>query len=299
VKSSPWFFRPLRTGAVVFAALAAAGWALRPLEQPAWERLTRDAPPPPAGASLAGDLGQAALAGLLGGFRALAADFMFLKANADWSDRDPRATTTSLRLTTAIDPRPVYFWINGAFMMANDMPGWRVEKDGGWQVVPPAAQRAFTREQAAQGIAYLEEGMRYHPNSPGLHEAVGFIHMVRLHRAAKDAGDATAAREELLLAADAYGRAAVLPGASPLAARMRARKLAEAGRPREALDWLTQHYAKLPKPAVSRELLEAVSAGEAAPTADTRAVAKAADTLALIRELEQQLGVPREQAVRQ
>ncbi len=296
MKSSLSLPQSLRTGAVVFAALAAAGWALRPLEQTAWEQIERDAPPAPANETITAGLGQAAIVGLLGGFRTLAADFMFLKANADWSDRDLRATTTSLRLTTALDPRPLYFWINGARMMANEMPGWRVEQAGGWDVVPPAVQRAFTREQAAQGIAYLEEAIRYHPNSPTPYETIAFIHMVRLHRVALDAGDPAAANEELLQAADFYGRAAALPGAPYFDARMRGRLLARAGRPREALGWFVKLYPTLPKPAGLPGAQPASGRGQ--PTEDEVFAAAAADVLEQIRELEQQLGLPPEQAFR-
>jgi hypothetical protein len=281
---------------VVLVALAAAGWALRPLERTARERLERDAPPAPAGETLAADLGQAAVIGLLGGFRTLAADFMFLKANADWSDHDLRATTTSLRLTTALDPRPLYFWINGARMMANEMPGWRVEQAGGWGVVPPAVQRAFAREQAAQGIAYLEEALRHHPDSPAPYETIAFIHMVRLHRVALDAGDPAAANEELLRAAEFYGRAARLPGAPYYDARLCGRLLARAGRPREALDWFVKLYPTLPKPAGLPGAQPASGRGQ--PTEDEIYAAAAGDVLEQIRELERQLGVPPEQTFR-
>jgi hypothetical protein len=292
VRSSLFLPRPFRTGAATFAALAVAGWVLAPLERSAWAQVAANAPELRAD-TLAGDLGQGAVVGLLGGFRSLVADFVYLKAWSDWDEHDLRGTVTHLRLTTAIDPRPVYFWINGARMMANDMPGWRVEQAGGWETVPVAVQRTFAREQAALGIAYLEEGLRANPNSPLLHLEIAYTQLNRLLRVANDAGDPEAARQAMLRAADAFGRAAALPGAPYVAARMRGRWLAKAGRPREALDWLVKFYPTLPKPSAS-----VVASSDGQPTEDDLRGYAREDTLGLIREIEQELKVPPEQAFR-
>ncbi|HWA86039.1 MAG TPA: hypothetical protein VG710_07455, partial [Opitutus sp.] len=51
-----------------------------------------------------------------GGLRAVAADLAWLRANSAWEQRDPARTRTWLNLVVALDPRPAYFWINGARM---------------------------------------------------------------------------------------------------------------------------------------------------------------------------------------
>ena len=63
---------------------------------------------------------------LLGGFRALVADGTWIRMYDVWEERDLPVVDTLIRLVTAIDPRPLYFWLNGARIMAYDMPDWRV-----------------------------------------------------------------------------------------------------------------------------------------------------------------------------
>ncbi|MDI1335718.1 MAG: hypothetical protein PSU94_05985 [Lacunisphaera sp.] len=212
-------FRPALLGAT-FAVLVATAVVLRPLEQSL--------------ASTGGHVEQlAALAGrggalaVLGGLRSVVAGGFWLQANLAWERRDAPATTALLGLTVAADERPLYFWLNGARMLAYDLPEWPLA------AAPPAAVRQKVRaDYARQALLFLEQGRRWHGAAAALLIEMGNIHLRRT-------GD-------LESAARCYRQAAELPGAPYYAARIHGELLRELGRPAEALAWLRQVLPKLP-----------------------------------------------------
>jgi tetratricopeptide (TPR) repeat protein len=232
VKFNSSALRPLWTGLLVVAALAVTGAAIRPFEDPAWQ-FVRGKQPALKLDSLQGALGQGVTVGLLGGFRAIVADFFWIKTNAVWEDNDLPATQTFIKLVTAIDPRPLYFWQNGSRMIAYDMPNWRIVEEGGYDSVPQSRQRQIDEEQSAVALKYLNEAFGHHPDSPMLHIEVANVHLNRL----KDNASAAAA----------YLKAAQQPGAPYYAGRIYAELLRRLGRKQEAYEWLKQLYPTLPK----------------------------------------------------
>jgi hypothetical protein len=241
---------------VTLAALAATNLALRPLEGPAWEQVRArgagiDAP------GIESAVGQGVVAGLLGGFRALAADFLWLKVNSEWEEMDLPATETAIRAVTAIDPRPVYFWVNGARMIAYDMPNWRIERGGGFDVVPLSVRTRVDEEQARIALELLADARQAHPDDPTLVIEVANIYLRRLH--------------DTTTAAQLYRQAAELAGAPFYAARIHAELLRNLGRRQEAHVWLVHLHQTLPR-----------DVPEAMPEV----------VLARIREIEDELGMP-------
>jgi hypothetical protein len=170
--------------------------------------------------------------GLLGGFRAIVADFTWLRLHVIWEQRDLPATEAMLKLVTAVDPRPIYFWVNGARIMAFDMTAWRIEGAGGYDVVPPPQQERIGAEQARLAIKRLEDAMKYHPASADLWIERANIELNRLHDTAA--------------AAASYRRAWEQPRAPYYAARLHAELLKRLGRNAEALDWLVKLHPQLP-----------------------------------------------------
>ena len=226
-------FRPLRTGFVVALGLLGAGLVLRPLESPAWEAV-RAKQPALRLESLKDALGQGVTVGLLGGFRAIVADLFWIRTNSVWEKNDIPATQTSIKLVTAIDPRPLYFWLNGSRMIAYDMPNWRIDKAGGWDAVPEAVRRRFDEEQSAIAIKYLEGALGFHPNEPLLTLEIGNIHANRL--------------KDIETAARYYLEASKQPDAPYYAARIYAEWLfRRLERPAEAYEFLKKLYPTLPK----------------------------------------------------
>lgn len=259
--------RPLLTGFVVVAILAVTGALIRPIEQPAWE-FVRAQQPALKLDSLQGALGQGVTVGLLGGFRAIVADFFWIKTNSVWEDSDLPTTESFIKITTAVDPRPLYFWQNGARMIAYDMPNWRIKAEGGYDAVPPARQRKIDEEQSARGLDLLNTAFGHHPNSAALHIEIANIYNNRL----KDYENA----------AKAYKRAAEIPNSPYFSARIYAELLRKLGRKREAYDWLVKLYPTLPKVADREKGISDFQAESA----------MAFVVLERIRELEGELNIP-------
>lgn len=174
------------------------------------------------------------MVGLLGGFRAVTADFLWVRANADWEEQDLPTTQTLIKLVTTVDSRPLLFWINGARMIGYDMPVWRIDaaaREGG--ELPAVAQAQVFEEQARAALDLLERARVYHPAEPLLLIEMGSIRHRKL-------GD-------LAGAAELYRQAALLPGAPYYAARIRGEMLRQLGRDREALAWLVEVHRGLPR----------------------------------------------------
>ena len=217
----------LVTLTVVFAALAVSGraleWMVTPLKVERAMAVERPAVSPGAGA----------LFGWLGGFRALAADFLWLRMHARWETRDLPATQTLMGLTTTVDPRPIYFWLNGARILAYDLPAWRIEAEGGYATVPAERQQVIDTEQARLALRRIATARQVHPASATLWIEQANIELNRLHDTAA--------------AAESYRHAWAQPGAPYYAARLHAELLRRLGRKAEAYAWLRALHAKLPK----------------------------------------------------
>lgn len=212
---------------VTFAVLLAASVVLHPLAQSV-APLARL----PARAGRGGTLA------LLGGMRSVVAGGFWLKANLAWEKRDSAATFEFIELTVAADGRPTYFWLNGARMLACDLPEWRCDADA-----PAAIRQKMVTDCAQQALQFLERGRRQHGDEAAILIEMGNIHLRRT-------GDLEAA-------ARCYRQAAGLPGAPYYAARIHGELLRELGRPAEALAWLRRVLPGLPPddPAARREVV--------------------------------------------
>lgn len=221
-------------GAVLLATvlgLALAGALLHRWVEPAWQAARARQPALRLDSSLTA-AGQGVTLALLGGFRALVADATWLRMYALWEERDLPGTETLLRLVGGLDPRPVYFWLNGTRIIAYDFPVWRVQAAGGHEVVPEREQRRIGQEQGRQALQHLEQAMSFHPASADLWVERANVQLNRM-------GD-------LLGAAESYRRAWEQPRAPYYAGRMHAELLRRAGRKADALAWLVHLHQTLP-----------------------------------------------------
>jgi hypothetical protein len=248
--------------ALIVVVLACAGAALDYVVAPAWTAARARQPALRLDSSVAA-AGQGVTLALLGGFRALVADAVWIRMYVLWERRDLPGTQSLIQLASAIDPRPLYFWVNGARILANDLAAWRVEAAGGYETVGPAVEARVNREQGSVGIAHLAAAMAYHPASPELWIERANIELHRMR--------------DLEAAAESYGRAWEQPRAPYYAARLHAEMLRRAGRKQEALAFLVQLHPSLPSD----------DDGAARET-----------VLERIRELERELGVPAEKRYR-
>lgn len=211
--------------------LLVLGLVTRPIEKPAWERIKSRQPELNLD-SLEGALGQGVIVGMLGGFRAIMADFLWIQTNSVWERRERAELDSMVRLVTSIDPRPVFFWINSARMIAYDVPNWRIREEGGYFEVPEERQKFIDREQAEQAFALIDRALEFHPDHPKLYLEIGQIYLNRL----KDPASA----------APWFLRASEQPGAPYFAARIYAELLRRQGQDVEAYEFLKGLFQRLP-----------------------------------------------------
>lgn len=260
----PWpaAWSKLGPPAIAAVCLAVTGTLLQELVAPAW-RAFRANEPALRSVSRMTAAGPGVALALLGGFRALIADAAWIRLYVSWEQRDLPATDSLIRLVPAIDPRPVYFWLNGARIMAYDFAAWRIEAAGGYDRLSRDQQDRIVREQAGNALRHLAAAVKIHPARADLWIERANIELNRLH--------------ELDAAAESYRHAAELPDAPYYAARLHAEILRRQGRNLEALAWLIRLHPTLPKDS------EAAAAGV---------------VLSRIRELERQTGVSAEKSYR-
>jgi tetratricopeptide (TPR) repeat protein len=231
VKFNHPIFLRLRAILVTLVFLLVVGALTRPIETPAWERV-KSRQPELNLAGLEGAMGQGVLVGMLGGFRAVIADFLWIQTNSVWERRERAKLDSMVRLVTSIDPRPVFFWINSARMLAYDVPNWRIREEGGYFAVPEKRQKAIDSEQAEQAFALIDKALEFHPDNPKLYLEIGQIYLNRL----KDPANA----------APWFLRASEQPGAPYFAARIYAELLRRQGKNSEAYNFLKGLFQRLP-----------------------------------------------------
>lgn len=219
-----------RAYGVIFLALLVTGFVMEPVQKPAWQVLRENEPALDL-ASLEGALGQGITVGLLGGFRAAVANFMWLRVNAHWEDYDLPATQTMINLVTTVDPRPTFFWLNGARMIAYDMAVWRLRAIDVDHDVPQTVRERLDDEQGEIAIRYLERGLNFHPDDPRILIEIANIYQRK--------------RLDLETAAEYYRRASMTPDPPSFAPRIYAELLRRLDRKDEAYEWLVELYPQL------------------------------------------------------
>lgn len=226
----PLLQRSLRVITVLLVLLV-LGLLARPLEAPAWQ-VVKAGQPEMNLEAIEGSLGQGLVIGVLGGFRAILADFLWIRTNTVWEQKDRAKLDAMIRLVTTLDPRPEFFWINGARMIAYDVPNWRVREEGGYDAVPEARRQALDQEQAEQAFELIDTALEFHPDNARLYLEKAQIYVNRL----KD--DAKAAKWFL--------KASKKPGAPYFAARIYAELLRRQGKDAEAYAYLKDLHRELP-----------------------------------------------------
>ncbi|MGC6424790.1 MAG: tetratricopeptide repeat protein [Lentimonas sp.] len=220
-----------RRASVATLVLLLLGIAMQPVESLAWREVK-------AGQSelnleeLEGALGQGLVVGVLGGFRTIIADFVWIRMTSDWRKKDRAKVDAMIRLATTLDPRPEFFWRNSARIIAYDMPNWRIQEEGGYDAVPDEREYQLNLEQAGIAFKLLERAREFHPDDPRLYLETAQIYMNRL--------------KDFVNAAKWFLRASEIPSAPYYAARMYAQLLREQGRDAEAYEFLKELYVSLP-----------------------------------------------------
>ena len=231
IDRSSWWWQRGRAVAAVFAGLLAAGLVAEPMQATAWGAV-REREPELNLQDFKSALGQGLVLGLLGGFRTIIADFVWITGYTDWEKRIRPQTEAMVNLTTLLDPQSVYFWSDGARIIGKDIPAWRVEAAEKAGTLTPAAELAIRREQGNRAQSLLDRGLANHPQNPTLLLDKAMIYDINMHQLADSL--------------EYYREAAAAPGAPYYLARVYAEKLATAGHEREAYDYLRHLYPALP-----------------------------------------------------
>lgn len=168
----------------------------------------------------------------------LTADGAWVMLNAAWERGDEPRVRALLALTLAASGED-YFRLNGARMLAFDLPAWRMRRHA---EAPDSVQAHWRRQGAREALGLLGED--------GAWSASRWIEAanITLYALGDRAG-----------AAELYRRAAEAPGAPWHAGRIHAQLLHELGRDREAVEWLRAWLPRLPPddPAAQRDLVAA------------------------------------------
>ena len=114
--------------------------------------------------SVRASIGNGWLFAVLGGYRSLVADFIWIKSYVCWENKDIARCVSSMELACAIDPQMTMFWVQGASVIAFDIPHWQFER------LPKKMQTDEKMElmrvrQARQAIAFIDKGLAMFPDS--------------------------------------------------------------------------------------------------------------------------------------
>lgn len=211
------------------------GWAVAPLDRSIAERLGQNTEVETL-RNLDSQFGQGLSVAILGGYRSVAANLVWLSMNQNWEQRDLAGTFGKLVFVTSIDPRPELFWLNGSRIIANDMPTWVIGIDNTDLHIESAEVRAISSQYANRALGFLEGSRVYHEQNPLIYIEEAMI----LWRKANDLEGAMGRFEQAIRAE------------SPpfYAYRMYGELLVKLDRKEKALKLLETHYETLPEESI-------------------------------------------------
>lgn len=248
----------IRSGLALLFFLSATHFAGELILGDSWQRIIEEKPGLQT-RSLGDALSAGVLPGISGGLEHVAANVLWLRMYQHWAAREALETRALIATATTLDPRNFYFWRQGARILAYDLPVWEIRRveASGTGLLSDRQIAAIREDGAAQAIRLLLRAEQIHPREPAVWIEIGQIH---LH-----------VRGDRLRAAEAFKRAAGMPGAPYFPGRLHAELLRSLGRAEEAYAFYRDWHPLLP---------------EEDPGA------AAAVVLGRIRDLEEELGVP-------
>ena len=182
-------------------------------------------------------IGQSAFIAVLGGFRSVIADLLFIDAYSAWERTDWTYLLLRLRQATELQPRAILFW---------EMAGWHMAWNAGTAALEddsksPAARRRLQHDYLELGKDFLARGIAHNPEKPQLYEALARLYRDKFHDHAR--------------AAENFEKAARLPDHASYDERFSAYELSYCeGREREAYARLRALYQRGEKERLPRLL---------------------------------------------
>lgn len=225
---------------VAFLVLSCAAFVARPLERGMWEAVQQEQVEMDFQA-IEATLGEGLAVSILGGFRVILADLVWLRLNAVWEDQEWAKLSAMIRLVTILDPQTEFFWINSARMIAYDVPSWRIRSAGADAPLSKSQRATINLQQAEEAFILLHRALEFHPDSARLPIEIAQIYMNRL----KD--DAQAAKWFL--------KASQLPNVPEFTHLIYAELLCRQRKEIEAYQYLTHLYRSLKSRSTSQQAL--------------------------------------------
>lgn len=174
-------------------------------------------------------IGQGMAIGLLAGFRAVVADFVWIGSHTNWEKKQWFQQYNKMQIVTTLQPQSVLFWDAGAWHMAWNI-GYAERVDtNNYTVAQGIKREQLWHERARQ---FLMRGIQNIPNRYELYFKLGWLYDQKY--------------KDPCLAAEQYRKAASFSNAPTYIARFHARKLAECGKLTEAYEawkniWFQDH----------------------------------------------------------
>ena len=246
----------LKNLSVSFIVLLLTGVLSNVWQAGLWERVSQHHPEVRVD-DLAESVGQGLVLGLVGGFRSVMADFLFLRAYVYWEHRDLAKMQAAYELALSVDPRSLPLWLNSARVIAYDTPVWRIRKLQETQTLTTKQLEQIHAEQAHYALQLIDRAAKFHHNDYRIALEKAQIYMHKL-------GDDESA-------AYYYKQAGEMDGAPYYAGRVYAELLRRNGQPEAAHEYLVSVYPSLP---------------------DDEPAASKAIVLERIRQLEKELNIP-------
>ncbi len=187
----------------------------------------------------------------LGGYRSIAANFVWLKMYDDWRFRRESDVLEKMELAVSLNPSVVYFWLDGARIIANDMPVWVVGDEEMDSLFDDSSEegRSVRVEYAKQAIAFLDRAPESISSDYRIPLEKGIVYWKRL--------------QDLDNAIVCFKEAADVEGSPYFVARVCAELLYRNDQKEDAYEYLSEEYEKLPdgderamKPIIAKKLEE-------------------------------------------
>ena len=191
------------------------------------ESACRQSAPAPLSLDLREKIGQSAFVAVLGGFRSVIADLLFIDAYSAWERTDWTTLLLRLRQATELQPRSILFWEIAGWHMAWNAATAAAEDDS----KSAATRRRLQFQYLKLGEDFLVRGVVHNPDKPQLYEALARLYRDKFQDHAR--------------AAENFEEASRLPGHASYDERFSAYELSYCeGREREAYDRLRVLYER-------------------------------------------------------